>query len=481
MQLESTSFNRHERHPEVFNLAQTLEALLAVPGKFRAAKVATAYIDASALLTFLNYVDSNADGRSGADVDLFIERVSAVRLCAELMDKGADKDRKKLRKAFEKGLFRAVRLSVYAVHTGPLFHSKAIYVETNSHRRVAVGSLNLTANGLSKNEELVVTASEENGRKTLRGIFIEEVNGYISEDHFKTIHGQVVPIAKIMANALNGRNITNLRDVLLGGVIWYERKEVEAFSFPLQLPEKLRKARAAIGETPIPYLESTLDSSLPVLRLMGTEFELVAVERSRWRRRLCIPTCYGLWSPTEWRKEIEAGHAERSRPRLEHLEDLQRRFQAEHKAIVQHIVGACTEIWTALSKVDVGEVSVTLPSDLEHRANNWVRRISEKLNDAEYREFLASGLNPVEVPDVWAGNPNDAAQLEKSFLDSVRFELSRLRPRSLLARRLSEDKYHKLVNDDAGLRKTLIGHAEYLFRPTDGSEDSSRDEDETDD
>jgi len=61
-------------------------------------------------------------------------------------------------------------------------------------------------------------------------------------------------------------------------------KEVEAFAFPLLLPEKLRKARAAIGETPIPYLESTLDSSLPVLPLMGTEFEMEAVERSRWRR-----------------------------------------------------------------------------------------------------------------------------------------------------------------------------------------------------
>ena len=287
MQLESTGFNRFEREPEVFNLAQTIEALLDVPGKLRAAKVATAYIDAAALWTFLNYVAGKADGRSGADVDLFIERNSAVRLCAELMDKDADKEGKRLRKALERGLFGAIRLSIYAVQTGPLFHSKAIYVRTNSHHRVAVGSLNLTANGLSRNEELVVTASEELDRNTLRGRFVEKVQSYISEDHFTKINGHVVPIAKIMANALSGRDVSNLRDVLLGGVIWYERKEVEAFAFPLQLPERLRKARAAIGETPIPYLQSTLDSSLPVLPLMGTEFEMEAVERSRWRRRLC--------------------------------------------------------------------------------------------------------------------------------------------------------------------------------------------------
>jgi len=471
VQLESTGFNRFEREPEVFDLAQTIEALLDVPGKLRAAKVATAYIDAAALWTFLNYVAGKADGRSGADVDLFIERNSAVRLCAEMMDKDADKESKRLRKAFERGLFGAIRLSIYAVQTGPLFHSKAIYVRTNSHHRVAVGSLNLTANGLSRNEELVVTASEELDRNTWRGRFVEKVQSYISEDHFKKINGHVVPIAKIMANALSGRDVSNLRDVLLGGVIWYERKEVEAFAFPLQLPEKLRKARAAIGETPIPYLQSTLDSSLPVLPLMGTEFEMEAVERSRWRRRLCIPTCYGLWSPSEWRKEIEAGHAERSKPRLNHLEKLQGRFQAEHEAIVEHIVDACTEIWTALSKVDVEEMSGTLPADLRQRARNWVKRISVRLDDSRYREFLATGLSPVAVPDVWAGNPSDAAELEESFLDSVRFELNRLKPRSLLARRLSDDAYRGFLNDNAGLRKALIQHADSLFLPTERNEE----------
>ena len=76
VQLESTGFNRFEREPEVFDLAQTIEALLDVPGKLRAAKVATAYIDAAALWTFLNYVAGKADGRSGADVDL--DRKSVV-------------------------------------------------------------------------------------------------------------------------------------------------------------------------------------------------------------------------------------------------------------------------------------------------------------------------------------------------------------------------------------------------------------------
>lgn len=138
---------------------------------------------------------------------------------------------------------------------------------------------------------------------------------------------------------------------------------------------------------------------------------------------------------------------------------------------MEHIVDACTEIWTALSKVDVEEMSGTLPADLRQRARNWVKRISVRLDDSRYREFLATGLSPVAVPDVWAGNPSDAAELEESFLDSVRFELNRLKPRSLLARRLSDDEYRGFVNDNAGLRKALIQHGDSLFLPTEGNEE----------
>jgi len=111
---------------------------------------------------------------------------------------------------------------------------------------------------------------------------------------------------------------------------------------------------------------------------------------------------------------------------------------------------------------------VPCPPDLKQRARNWSKRISERLDDPKYREFLADRLSPVDVPDVWAGNPGDAAEFEESFLDSVRFELNRLRPRSLLARRLSEDEYRSFVNDNAGLRKALNRHANLLFLPTDG-------------
>lgn len=482
MLLESTGYNRANREPETFDLAQTMEALLAVPGKLRVATVATAYIDVAALSTFLNYIAGKADGRSGADVELFIERNSAVRLCAEVMDKEADKAGKKLRKAFRNGLFGAVRLKVYAVQAGALFHSKAIYIKTNSHHRVAVGSLNLTANGLVKNEELVVTTSADLGRSTLRGHFIKEVEQYISKAHFEKIGGRVVPISNILQNPFKSRDISNLRDVLLGGVIWYERKEVEAFAFPLHLPEELRKARAMIGETSIPHLQSTLDSSLPVLPLMGSRFEMEAVERSRWRRRLCIPTCYGLWSPPEWRKEIESGHTDRSRPRHEHLKVLQERFQAKDRSsIVKSIVGACEEIWTALSQVDVQGEKVSLPTDLRERAEKWVKRISDKLRDPKYLDFLATGLSPVDVPDVWSGNSSDAAEFENSFLESVRFELNRQRPRSLLAQRLSEGEYRGLIDSDTDLRKILVERANSLFRPNDKSEDHLGDDDEADD
>ena len=481
MLLESTGQNRVDRAPEAFNLSQTMEALLTVPGKLRAAAVATAYIDVPALSTFLKYIAGKADGRSGANVDLFIERNSAVRLCSEVLAEEADQERRKLRKAFSSGLFGVVRLNVYAVQLGSLFHSKAIYIKTNSHHRAAVGSLNLTANGLVKNEELVVTTSEELGRSTLRSQLLKKVEQYISKAHFEEIGGLVVPLSEVLESPFKSRNIANLRDVLIGGVIWYERKEVEAFAFPLQLPDGLRKARAVIREMPIPHLQSTLDSSLPVLPLMGAGFEMEAVERSRWRRRLCIPTCYGLWSPPEWRKEIEAGHEDRSRPRREHLKVLQERFRMEHHSIVDHIVNACDEIWTALSQVDVREEKIRLPTDLRKRADAWVDRISGRLSDPKYLDFLATGLNPVAVPDVWSGNSGDAEEFESSFLESVRFELNRPRPRSLLAQRLSAVEYSDCTENDNELLKTLIRNAGSLFRPKDSSEEHLGEDEDADD
>jgi hypothetical protein len=487
MKLESNSQRLLDGRSDVAVLQSALRELVAIDGKIKRAKVATAYIDATALFHFLKHVEAAADGRSGASVEIYVQRSSLQSLCRELNLRSATESgrieesdepwRRKLRKALlnegKANSFGKIHLSVFSVSFGSLFHSKAIFIESNTCHRAIVGSVNLTVNGLTQNEELFVTAEDMQDRKTGDGKFIRCVDAYISKESLSNTSGtickgQVNSLTELI-NKLGPNDASSLRSVLIEGRIWYERKELEAFAFPLEIPEKIKKAAENLGRASLPHLRNSVAFSLPVLDLVGLSLKANAIERSRWRRRLCVPTCFGLWAPENWCAAIEEARDGRAAYRRAHLDSIKEKFTHQKDEIRDAIYLACDDIWNALRESGVIDLTDTLKTQNERRAVKWIDAVAAKLSEDQYFELLATGLSDVDVPDVWAGNPGDAQELERTFIESVGFELGRPRLRSLLAQRLSAMGFDSTLGHSE-LADKISDDSSFLFRPIEETE-----------
>jgi phosphatidylserine/phosphatidylglycerophosphate/cardiolipin synthase-like enzyme len=215
MKLESNSNRLLKGKSEAAVLQSALKELIPITSKIRRAKVATAYIDAAALFHFLSHIESAADGKSGASVEIYVQRSSLQSLCRELrllgpVDAKLEKPwRRRLQEALkrdgEKNNFGQVHLSIFSVSFGTLFHSKAIFLETNNSHRAIVGSINLTANGLTNNEELFVSSEDLKDRITIDSKFIKSVDAYISRKSLTSKsesigEGTVITLTELIAN-----------------------------------------------------------------------------------------------------------------------------------------------------------------------------------------------------------------------------------------------------------------------------------------
>jgi len=470
------------------HIQSALAHLIPIDGKVKLAKVATAYIDSLALFNFIKYIEDHADGRSGAILEIYAQRSSLQSLWNELkpadqLDSDEQKEpqwKRRLRTRFKesgKNLFiRGVQVSIFAVNYQTLFHSKAIYLETNRGHQAIVGSLNLTVNGLIANEELVVNTGHQHqlyGRKDTNR-FIKSVGRYISSEAFKKNFGKKGSVTPFICTK-HPIVAKTLRDILLDGRLWYERKEIEAFAFPLNLPENIRKAAENLIKVKIPHLKSNLASSISVLDLIDKSFQTDRSENPRWRRKFCIPTCYGLWSPREWCKDIVEIRDERSKERRKRLELTREDFNIGQPN--RKIDEACEEIWITLNNGGC-PVDQYLKDLTESRSKEWVKRVAKKLNNENYFKILVTGLSDVGAPDVWPGNPIDAEEFEQTFIDSIEIEMNRPRVQSLLAKRLKDLNGDEPVTQKK-LRSLMLSEAEFVFGKNDENDHFDESEEES--
>lgn len=425
------------------SLLDVMQEVLKAPGQIRRIDIATAYTDIEALKALFDLIAERGDRRSGVGVRIFLDYQNACKLVDELRIDPSEQSQK-LYKVLESSVLKTKNgtnhsIELFAVQLGTLFHSKAFVMETNTHWASCVGSVNFTKRGFITNEEIAITEVLEQSEYQNTESLTKQVLKYLNDELFSLGRAEKIGFMSL-AEKRQAPKSAGFRELFLEGRLWYEDKEQTPFSFPLDLPDKVRIRDAEVQGISIPHIDSKLGNGLNVLRLIGLDEKPTdRAPKSRWRRTYCIQTCLGLWAPRIWTPYIDAALAARKEKRKVWLDLVVKKFESSALEIQGVICSAYEETWEQLQKIDDnGLLNCHNLATLEKNAASWVQRMNVRLGTTSFKAKLLSGVSSVEMPDLWGANPSDAKNFEDSFFDQLEYEISRVtsRERSYIASNL---------------------------------------------
>lgn len=404
-----------------FNLLKTaprnIPELLDIDGAIRSIFVISAYIDMDTIDAIVKHLDRRRDDRTSPRLWIYTDYFSSGFTTNAIRRTQIDKFNEKLRrKKFTEDS------GLYLINSGSLFHSKCFLIKGNKQQRLILGSMNATQAGLTRNEEIIVNGvSEIDSRSQLASLasWVEDV--YLP---------QLREIAKKATVELEETfSPKNLRQVLLGGWIYYEIKEQDPFRFPLNLPKEIIELKSVIH----PLLSARLVDSISVINLiaesvgvggLGHTFPEQSSSKESWKRH-CIETCYGFWSPSVYDDAISEVINSRYDAREPYYSAI-REFLTEFKVIVSERFAAFSySLNNAIKEVNPHAVWEAYDEKtLEPAWDRWYELMLSKLENEEHFRRIVSGIDWATVPDVW-NDPIASKEFEDSFLDSLKYHWSK--------------------------------------------------------
>ena len=384
--------------PEVDS--SNFKELLALPGKklIRIWAI-SAYYDHESIKQL---IELGKEGNKSADLELIIVLDRRAR---------ADEDLKKLDEEI-RGQFHSDYSGIYLSSCGQLFHSKGYLVESEQVGKCAVGSLNLTQNGLKKNAELLAFFDYEIGSQSYASKFAEHFKEYV-EKIWEHVHLHSVS----EESGTPSRTRYYLRDFFLEGKLYYEAKESWPFGFKLHLPKDYLIDQSDISE----YLEEKTSDILDVRKLRsdgaGTE-EKENSGKSSWKR-YCFQTCYGYWSPDcHFEGEGIEKEIQKKKDRIKTYKNTFDTLGKENsKELFDKLLEICRDIapkvgesWKFRSK-DSQDLNESM---LRQKWSDWFRKLMKK-NQEVVISRLCGGVQTVSMPDIW-----EDGEAVKKFVDSFK-------------------------------------------------------------
>lgn len=165
-------------------------------------------------------------------------------------------------------------------------------MESQKDGKCAVGSLNLTQRGLTKNKELLAFCDYQIDSKSYASKFSEHFKKYVE----KILNDKDTTYRVSDSEETGISSGTSRRDYFLKGKLYYEANETGPFGFKLALPDDFRTDPSGISS----YLESTTSDVLEVRKLIDLGLRQIEDQennsKSFWKR-YCFQTCYGYWAP----------------------------------------------------------------------------------------------------------------------------------------------------------------------------------------
>ncbi len=309
---------------------------------------------------------------------------------------------------------------IYLVQIGSLFHSKAYLIEGNKKSRIIFGSMNLTQNGMHKNEELILledfnTAGKSNGNRLANWI----------KDYADTLQNKLN--SNRVGDDLSDNFPSCMRQLLLNGSIYYELKEQNPFRFKLNLPEEVVKQQVDIDK----LLEASITDSISLDLLLsanepfglGIELPDIGSSKAFWKK-YCVETCYGFWNPQSLNSDLKKTLKRRIEERQPYFNFIKDTIHEEVESLTSVFLGLCSRIQQSLKKNGITGWKYSNEDVAKEAWENWIENTNMKIENDEYYNRLISGVTSVPSPDVW-NDPVASVEFEDSFCESLLYHWSK--------------------------------------------------------
>ncbi len=387
-----------------------LKDLMPGRGVLRQVQIASAYFDLESVNDLFEIIKSRRPKQSKIKIRFFFDRAAARLHSDQATLKRLQEINAELRE------FGTDDSGLYLVQIGTLFHSKIYQSLSASSGKIWVGSMNLTQNGLKRNEETMFGGDfNVESRSALRKLSAD-INGYF--DSIIT-EGRAIPITEFSSRS----PVIGIRDFFMDGVIFFRHSIQSPFAFKLYLPEEILHQPSEID----PLLGASQNDSIMLTSLIrDSERKRIdeptnKPKQPRWKQ-WCIETCYGFWTPTAYletvRKAVKDGENHR-RPKFEKLKEKISKGETRSE-IEQNFMALHKSITTYLSKRDIPDPTWKFSNadDAKERWNSWVSRLASKLSDDSYFDRLVAEVAEAPCPDVW-NDPLSAKEFELSFGEHI--------------------------------------------------------------
>ena len=414
MELISTQQSSYENYRELFQFDTKLRRIWAV----------SAYYDEVSIRQLMQLLEEQGAGNSRLELIVILDRrvsnlIGLQELDQEIRNKFTHQDS-----------------GIYLCDEGELFHSKGYLAETGRDGICLLGSLNLTQKGLTRNEEILVSARYVLGSRSKEHQLAEAFEGYVNE-----VWDRLTRIGERRADKDKGAP-KSLVDCFLNGVIYYETRESSPFGFPLNLPEVFLETDSPINDV----LESKTSDVVNLFRLL----ERVCMEsmpsrpkgKSQWKRH-CLQTCYGFWSPVELKSDIEEALHNKSQLN-EYYKNIALLLRSNTCALEDEVLSLSHQIFLQLKEQGLAdEWELTSEGELDSDAvqtkwGAWFESLLAKLESDEFRKRLVCSVRYTKMPNIWE-DPETASVFEESLFESLTYELMKKNSQNVLARRFKEN------------------------------------------
>ena len=394
--------------------------LLDLPGKLKRIWAISAYYDPESIDQLIKYMDDHGSKRSKIELIIVLDR--RVRVDDKL---------KELDECI-RGKFKSCYSGIYLSSRGVLFHSKGYLVESQTDGKCAVGSLNLTRNGLTRNAELLAVSHYKIDKPSK---FAEDFKKYVDDEIWSDDKRFVSVSDPKMDEKMPPRTF---RDFFLAGRLGYEANGAGLFGFKLYLPDGSLEAQP-VNRDVADILEAKTLDILDVRKLIGplhlelrqAEEKLKEKEKkeggssnSKWRN-YCFQTCYGYWAPSCFFSDIKEeinkkkSRAELLKKTFDALEEKKEQLWTKLLEICQGLAPTVGKGWGFVS-----ENGCLNKDKLEGRWSRWFENHIQKKNEKEFISRLCREVQFVRMPDIWE-DKWAVEDFKDSFKNSFLYEKNR--------------------------------------------------------
>ena len=441
------------------NLSEFKEIIGLPKRKLRRIYAISAYYDPASIDNLIKYMKHEASAKKVANLEFIIVLDRRVR--------DEEKEYLQKRDKYIRKNFPDSKSGIYLASLGELFHSKGYLVESEQDGRCAVGSLNLTQSGLTKNEELLVFSEYRIRSKTNGSRFARDFKKYVQEIIAHNARRVSEP------NNLKSSQIgSSIWELFLAGRLYYQANETSPFGFPLNLPQEfLKDSQADISA----YLVANASDILNVQKLLDEE-EQRKKEKSLWKS-YCLQTCYGYWAPGEelgfpdFLRELNA-QVNKNHKNFGYYEGVFHQLEKNQEEVFKKLQEECCRLaekvaeymqsnpsngedqWKFLSEDGQG----LNENRLSKEWSIWFEKLMNKKGE-DFIHRLCHNVRCVQMPDVWKDQAGRAAKdFEESFKNSFKYELEKKQRQS----RQSRNQLLKLLEENGASGGSLEAFIKWL-------------------